>query len=256
MIKKIFILFLFIVFCFGLGLYINYFYDGKTPIIDNSIFLVGTIDDITNNVATLIPQNMTNSSELNYTFNLPVDEESLWVVGDIVKISYFPENIKDGTNIVKINAIESIGKARLFDPKKAVPVSNADHRGNGIVFKSFFAYDNLIILDSFSTKDEFYYKKITTFAEYEEYKKLVPDIRTLTENDFINYYLVIVMTKDINSTYMFNDIEEKETEISLEILKGQNLSNHSKSPVYSGVSIILPNVLDVPQDNINFTIAK
>ncbi len=253
--KKLFILIIIILISFAFGVCINYFYNKEEPV-DPSIVVIGTIIDINNNLASIKPQDVEITSELDYIkFYLPEGEEKSWVVGDIVKAHYLPGHITEN-NIIELTYLESIGKERLFDPAKAVPVSNADHRGNGIVFKSFFAYDNSIILDSFSTKDEFYYKKITTFAEYEEYKKLIPDIRTLTENDFINYYLVIVMSKDINSTYMFNDIEEKETEISLEILKGQNLSNHSKSPIYSGVSIILPNVLDVPQDNINFTIAK
>lgn len=253
--KKLFILIIIILISFALGVCINYFYNKEEPV-DPSIVVIGTIIDINNNLASIKPQDVEITSEIDYIkFYLPEGEEKSWVVGDIVKAHYLPGHITEN-NIIELTYLESIGKERLFDPSKAVPVSNTDHRGNGIVFKSFFAYDNSIILDSFSTKDEFYYKKITTFAEYEEYKKLIPDIRTLTENDFINYYLVIVISKDINSTYMFNDIEEKETEISLEILKGQNLSNHSKSPVYSGVSIILPNVLDVPQDNINFTIAK
>ncbi len=255
--KKIFILFVIIVFSFALGVYINYFFEKPETPKDGSIILIGTIENITNNIVTLRPNDDIDLSEENYIkFNLPEGQEHLWVVGDIVKVTYLPENMRDDENFIEINSLESIGKARLFDPANSVPVSNADHRGNGIVFKSFFAYDNSIILDSFTIKDEFYCKKITTFAEYEEYKKLIPELRTLTENDFINYYLVIVLSKDINTTYMFNGVTEKENALNLEILKGQNLVNHSKTPVYSGVAVILPNVLDTELENINFTIAK
>ena len=112
------------------------------------------------------------------------------------------------------------------------------------------------MLDTFSVQDEFYYKKIISYAEYEEYKKLIPELRTLTENDFINYYLVIAMSKSTDHIYMFNDIEEKENALTLEILKNQTLSNTDKTPVYSGVAIILPNVIDVPVENIELTIGK
>ena len=253
--KKMFILIIIILISFILGICINYFLNKKEPV-DPTIMVCGTIIDINDNLVTIKPQDIEITSDLDYIkFYLPEGEENSWVIGDIIKAHYLPDHITEN-NFIEITSLESIGKERLFDPEKAVPVSNADHRGNGIVFKSFFAYNNSIVLDTFSLKDEFYYKKITTYAEYVEYKKLIPDIRTLTVNDFINYYLVIAMSKDTSSTYMFNDIEEKETEISLEILKGQNLSNLSKSPIYSGVSIILPNVLDVPQENIDFTIAK
>ena len=55
---------------------------------------------------------------------------------------------------------------------------------------------------------------------------------------------------------MFNDIDEKENALSLELLETKILSELSDKPLYSGVAIILPNVLDVPPENINFTLAK
>lgn len=255
--KKIFILVAIIVISFICGICINYF--SKTLVEtenDDSIAVIGTIMDITNDVVSIKPQDKEVNSELDYIkFSLPEEELSAWVVGDIVKVKYLPGHITE-LNFIELLSIESVGKERLFNSSNNIPVSNADHRGNGIVFKAFFAYDNSISLDTFSTQDEFYYKKVTTYAEYEEYKKLIPELRTLTENDFINYYLVIVMSKSTDSIYMFNDIDEKENALTLEILKTQSLSNLSQTPVYSGVSIILPNVLDVPAENIEFTIAK
>lgn len=255
--KKIFILFVIIVFSFSIGLYMNFVFQKEEKTDDGSIILIGTIEDITNNVATVRPDDDITLDEENYfKFNLPEGEESLWVVGDIIKATYFPENMRDDEKFIDINTLESIGKARLFDPKNLVPVSNADHRGNGIVFKSFFAYDNSIPLETFSIKSDFYYRKITKYSEYEKLKKQIPELRTLTENDFINYYLLIVLSEDINTTYMFNGFTEKEKGLDLEILKGQNLSDLPKKPIYSGLSVVIPNVLDTAAENINFTIAK
>lgn len=254
--KKILILVAIVVISFVCGICINYFSKPVEPVDDGSIAVIGTIMDITNNIASIKPQNEEATTELDYIkFYLPEGEEDSWVVGDIVKAKYLPGHITEN-NFIELVSLESVGKERLFNSANSVPVSNADHRGNGIVFKSFFAYDDSIILDNFSVQDEFYYKKIISYAEYEEYKKLIPELRTLTENDFINYYLVIAMSKSIDSIYMFNDIEEKENALTLEILKNQALSNTDKKPVYSGVAIILPNVIDVPVENIELTIGK
>lgn len=253
--KKIFILIIIVIISFILGICINYFNNQKEPV-DNSIAVIGTIVDINNNLASIKPQDTEITSDIDYIkFYLPEGEESSWVIGDIVKAKYLPGHITEN-NVIELASLESIGKERLFNPANQVSVSNADHRGNGIVFKSFFAYDNSLILDTFSTQDNFYYKKITTYAEYEEYKKIIPELRTLTENDFINYYLVIVLSNKTDTTYMFNDIDEKENALSLELLETKILSELSDKPLYSGVAIILPNVLDVPPENINFTLAK
>ena len=255
--KKILILILIVVISFVLGLCINYFNKPEEIIEDNSISVIGTIIDITNNLALLKPQGTEITSEIDYIkFYIPEDEILNWVVGDIVKLKYLPGHITENNTIELCSPIESVGKERLFSAENLVPVSNADHRGNGYVFKSFFAYDNSIVLDTFSIQDDLYYKKIITYTEYEEYKKLIPELRTLTENDFINYYLVIAMSKSTDSVYMFNGIEEKEISISLELLKNTSLSKISKTPTYSGVAIVLPNVLDVPVENIEFTIGK
>ena len=243
--KKIFILILIVVISFVLGLCINYFNKPEEIIEDNSISVIGTIIDIRNNLALLKPQGTEITSEIDYIkFYIPEDEILNWVVGDIVKLKYLPGHITENNTIELCSPIESVGKERLFSAENLVPVSNADHRGNGYVFKSFFAYDNSIVLDTFSIQDDLYYKKI------------IPELRTLTENDFINYYLVIAMSKSTDSVYMFNGIEEKENSISLELLKNTSLSKISKTPTYSGVAIVLPNILDVPVENIEFTIGK
>ena len=254
--KKILILVIIVVISLICGFCINYFSKPAEPVDDGSIAVIGTIMDITDNMASIKPQDKEVTTELDYIkFYLPEGEENSWVVGDIVKAKYLPGHITE-KNVIELVSLESVGKERLFNSANSVPVSNADHRGNGIVFKSFFAYDNSIVLDTFSVQDEFYYKKIISYAEYEEYKKLIPELRTLTENDFINYYLVIAMSKSTDHIYMFNDIEEKEHALTLEILKNQTLSNTDKTPVYSGVAIILPNVIDVPVENIELTIGK
>lgn len=252
--KKILILVIIVVISLVCGFCINYFSKPVEPVDDNSITVIGTIMDITDNMASIKPQDKEVTTELDYIkFYLPEGEENSWVVGDIVKVKYLYGHITE-KNVIELVSLESVGKERLFNSANSVPVSNAEHRGNGTVFKSFFAYDNSIVLDTFSIQDEFYYKKIISYAEYEKYKKLIPELRTLTENDFINYYLVIAMSKDIDYIYMLNDVESEDDSVTLEILKNKTLSEPSQVPTFSGVSVILPNVTEVPTENIKLYI--
>lgn len=155
------------------------------------------------------------------------------------------------------NIIQEPKKERLFNPLSDVPVSNSNSSSSKTVFKSFFAYDNTLDLNEFLAQgEEIYFKKIISYDEYQKYKELIPELRTLTEDDFVNYYLIIALSKNIDSIYMFNKLEESEDSLSLEILKNKKLSNQPHSPIYSGVAIILPNITEVPNENIKFVIEQ
>ena len=160
--KKIFILIVIILISFIGGISLNYIANNKkSPQTENSISVIGTIVKIKDNMASIKPQNTEINSELDYIkFHLPETEENTWVVGDIVNAKYLPGHITEN-NVIELTSLELIGKERMFNSENNVPVSNADHRGNKIVFKSFFAYDKKIDLDSFSSQEEFYFKKIT-----------------------------------------------------------------------------------------------
>ncbi len=153
--------------------------------------------------------------------------------------------------------IETPKKERQFNPLSDVPVSNSNTHGSKIVFKSFFAYDNTLDLNEFIVQnEEIYFKKIISYDEYLKYKELITELRTLTEDDFVNYYLIIALSKNVDSIYMFNKLEESEDSISLEILKNQKLSEQEATPLYSGVAVILPNITEVPNENIKFVIEE
>ncbi|MBR3614658.1 MAG: hypothetical protein IKL55_05730 [Clostridia bacterium] len=253
--KKLFIFIAIIIVSFSCGIGVNYFLSKKTQTENTSLTIIGTIVHIKDNIATINPQDEeVKKAYPEIKFALPEGEESSWVVGDIVKAKYLPGHISE-VGFIELTALESNGKARLFPPTNDVPVSNSNSRGTKNVFKSFFAY-NEIELESFSSNNELYYKKITSYEEYNKYKSLIPELRTLTENDFINYYLIIVLSKDIEHIYMFNDLIENENSLNLELLKNKILSENTQTPIFSGVAIILPNITEVPTENIKLTIKK
>ena len=173
-------------------------------------------------------------------------------IGGICLNFFISQNTDNNSNIV-----ETPKKERQFNPLSDVPVSNSNTTGNKIVFKSFFAYDSSLDLNEFIVaNEELYFKKIISYDDYLKYKELIPELRTLTEDDFVNYYLIIALSKNVDSIYMFNKLEESEESISLEILKNQKLSEQGSTPIYSGVAVILPNITEVPNENIRFVIEE
>ena len=171
----------------------------------------------------------------------------------VIGLNFFiSQNADNNSDVVEKPKVE-----RQFNPLSDVPVSNSNTHGNKIVFKSFFAYDDTLDLNEFTVaNEELYFKKIISYDEYLKYKELIPELRTLTEDDFINYYLIITLSKNIDSIYMFNKIKESDNLLSLEILKNQKLSVQGSTPLYSGVAVILPNITEVPNENIKFIIEE
>ena len=55
---------------------------------------------------------------------------------------------------------------------------------------------------------------------------------------------------------MFNRFEESNDSIILNISKNKRLSEQNSIPIYSGVAIILPNITEVPDENIQFKIEQ
>ena len=256
--NKVVIIVLIVLISFAVGISINYFKNQSElkKLESQYSYVSGTIIELKNNIATLDTKDeeIKNLYE-KITFSIPENQKNNWVVGDIVKVNYLPGHISED-GIIEVISIESIGKERLFTPAHNIPVSNSDNTGR-IVFKSFFAYNKNISLDLFKVKDDnIYYKKITTYKEYLNYKELIPELRSLTENDFIHYYLVIAMTTDINSIYMFEKINEnsENSTAELEILKTKSLDSTAETPIYSGVSIVLPNVTDYEESSLEFKI--
>lgn len=174
-----------------------------------------------------------------------------FIAGICINI-FISQNAANNSNIV-----EEPKKERQFNPLSDVPVSNSNTHGNKIVFKSFFAYDDTLDLNEFiAQNEELYFKKIISYEEYFKYKELIPELRTLTEDDFVNYYLIIALSKNVDSIYMFNKIEESDDLLSLEISRNTKLSETNSTPIYSGIAIILPNITEVPNENIKFVIEQ
>lgn len=246
--KKILIILLIMILSFALGMAIH-----TVQVKRQYTTFIGTVEYIERNNVFIISEDETlkNNYEHLY-FKVAEGSENTWKIGDKLEIKFHKEHINED-GFIENPTLTYLGKARLFDNKSGVSVSNSENLGGNYVFKSFYDYNTSLDLKKFNQKENLYLKKIISYEEYLEYQKIIPEIRTLTEDDFINYYLIILLSTDIENVYTLERPDEDTNSLTLNILKHQSISkpNTESEPTYSGVSIVVPNRCDFDIENIN-----
>lgn len=245
--KKILFFIILILISFITGILVHHFVSflEKQEIEKKYLSIIGTIDKIyDNNTFYVIPneQEIKNQYKTIH-FSLTENSNTSLIVGDIIKIKYLPENINKNGKITS-PLIEYLGKTRLFKSNIDTPVSNSTSVPGTAVFKQLKIYNNKLKLNSFTNKDDIYLKKIVSYDEYLKYKKDIPDIRDLTETDFINYYLIIFISIGPDYSYTFEKARPNGDYLDLRVFKHQAISQTENIPTHTGLSIILPNNTD------------
>ncbi len=255
--KKILIISLIIILSFVLGLgirFLSIFIKNK-QFEKNYMTFIGVIENIDDSYIYILPEdeNLTKAYNQIY-FSCSEHSEQTWNIGDKLEIKFHKDFISENGFMGK-TILKYLGKARLFKNLADIPVSNSGFLGGNLVFKSFFDYEAKFQLEDFNIKDEYFVKKIISYDEYLKYQKLIPEIRTLTEDDFIHYYMLIILSKDAQALYTLEEYNETESSLSLSILKHSTISTPSsdKEALFSGVSVVVPNRCDFSVENINLT---
>lgn len=118
-----------------------------------------------------------------------------------------------------------------------VQVSNSDTPTWDYVIKPFdvLKTDNNDVSDLI--KDgKFYKKKITTYGEYLKYKEKWKEIRELTNKDFVNYHLLLVLSENVSSKYALRKMN-----VSNIILYKLDDNTNAEKLLYAGLAIVMPN---------------
>lgn len=158
-----------------------------------------------------------------------------------IKDAELPEESKEDTEK------ENKEMERRFDEKVTVPISNSKAPAGGTIFNKFSITeeDKYAIIENWQQDDitRLKYKKITSYEEYLQIKESLGEIREMTKEDFINYFMIIVVDidkeniprferrtiSDNNKTIIFNFYKEKQEDNNI---------------IYNGSWIVAPNIYD------------
>lgn len=245
----IFIIIILISFISGIAIHSIFDYYKNKQIEKQYSTITGFVDSIYLDIIYLIPEDENIKEQYPIIQCSTTSQNQNFVVGDIVKIKYLPNNL-NSKGIIKDPILEITGKARLFKSNIQVPVSNSTSPAGFTVFKPFNISNQKLNLNNFYQQNDLYLKKIISYDEYLKYKKEIPELRDLTVDDFVNYYLIILVSKDTNCTYTFEKSEINDDYLDLRIFKNKSLTETQNNLSHTGIAIILPNNTDFPIENI------
>lgn len=159
--------------------------------------------------------------------------------------------VGSGMTFAAIKIYDNIKKTKSYKEEETVskPISNSKAPIGEIVFKSFNIKQNEpeIKYDEWKEKEtlnneKLYYKKITNYLEYEELMKNYSKLRPLSENDFEEYFAVVILSKNTKESLKYRYItciENKENDI-LHI--NMNFKeNEEQDVLYSALVVIMTN---------------
>lgn len=136
---------------------------------------------------------------------------------------------------------------RDYEPTD-IPVSNSgDAPASSFVFSPFYVLNTEDTAFTMSYSGDFRIDKITTYERYLRYKERWGNLRELTREDFIHYYLLLaVVTNDASNIYTVKGMEN--TDILV-----QKINKHPnvEELAYTGIAIIIPNTNDMEESEIN-----
>ena len=258
--KKVLFFIILILTSFILGLSLHYFVDyfKEKELEKQFLSITGTIDSISNDnkIFYVIPNDNELKSKYNKISFIQTNTLNIELkVGDLIKIKYLPQNIDLKGNISE-PIIEHLGKARLFKSNIDIAVSNSTYAPGTPVFKQFKVNNKNLNLENFTLTDGIYLKKVTSYQDYLKYKKELPELRDLTEQDFVNYYLIIFISPGFEYSYTFEKIKTYDNSLDLRIFKHQAISNPEEPITHTGLSIILPNNTDYEENQMNIVDAS
>lgn len=190
------------------------------------------------------------------------DNGSMTLKGDDGDRVYYYKTIDGGQEWEKIgdDKIEdNTNTSRIFDEEPKVSVSNSNTQPGTCVYKAFNVLENeKMETDNFLIRNELNFKKIVSYDEYLKYKNMWSGIRELTQEDFINYYLILVIDKNPNKdkAYTFKRLLVEDGYLNLNITEREKNINEEQSRIASGIAIIIPNRTDFEEGKINIVLDK
>lgn len=127
------------------------------------------------------------------------------------------------------------------------PISNSKAPIGAAVFKPFNIKQNepKIIYDEWKetetvNNEKIYYKKISDYLEYEKLMKNYSNLRPLEENDFKEYFAVVILNENVKQSFQYKYLTYTENEENDILHINMTLKeNEEKDILYSGLVVIM-----------------
>lgn len=129
------------------------------------------------------------------------------------------------------------------------PISNSKAPIGQPVFKPFNIKENepKIIYDEWEetetvNNEKIYYKKIADYLEYEKLMKNYSNLRPLEENDFKEYFAVVILNENVKERFRYKYLTyTKNEENDILNINMTFEENEEKDILYSGLVVIMTN---------------
>lgn len=127
------------------------------------------------------------------------------------------------------------------------PISNSKAPIGAAVFKPFNIKENepKIIYDEWKetetvNNEKIYYKKISDYLEYKKLMKNYSNLRPLEENDFKEYFAVVILNENVKQSFQYKYLTYTENEENDILHINMTLKeNEDKDILYSGLVVIM-----------------
>lgn len=127
------------------------------------------------------------------------------------------------------------------------PISNSKAPIGAAVFKPFNIKENepKIIYDEWKetetvNNEKIYYKKISDYLEYKKLMKNYSKLRPLEENDFKEYFAVVILNENVKQSFQYKYLTYTENEENDILHINMTLKeNEDKDILYSGLVVIM-----------------
>lgn len=140
-------------------------------------------------------------------------------------------------------------KLKSYQKEQTVtqPISNSKAPIGAAVFKPFNIKENepKIIYDEWKetetvNNEKIYYKKISDYLEYEKLMKNYSNLRPLEENDFKEYFAVVILNENVKQSFQYKYLTYTENEENNILHINMTLKeNEDKDILYSGLVVIM-----------------
>lgn len=146
---------------------------------------------------------------------------------------------------------------RKFEKEVTTPLSDSKAPAGAFVYNTFkiTTSDNYNLIKDWENDDktELRYIKITSYNEYTKVKESIGNLRKMTKEDFINYFMIIVVNEDISYIPKFEKLQHNNKNSEKADLIFHKQKQEEKDYVYNGSWVIMANKYDKYELNIKYS---